>query len=122
VVISQPVDKVIKEACMGISLRYEINFLEIGTDEDHVHFLVQSVPMKSVTEIVTTIKSLVAKEVFKRAPEVKRKLWGGEFWGSGYFANTVGQHGSEKTIANYVRGQGKEKEYVQIHSEQLKLF
>jgi REP element-mobilizing transposase RayT len=53
-----------------------MKFLEIGTDKDHVHFLVQSVPTYSVTKIVTVIKSISAREIFHRRPEVKRKLWG----------------------------------------------
>ena len=79
VVISEEVDKVIKETCIEISKRYPINFLEIGTDKDHVHFLIQSVPKYSPTEIIRIIKSITAKQVFKEYPEVKRVLWGGEF-------------------------------------------
>lgn len=96
---SKEVEAVLLSTCEGIELRYEIKFLEIGSDKDHVHFLVQSVPSYSITKIVTTKKSLIAKEVFKRCPEVKQQLWGGEFWGKGYFVNTVGQHGTEKKIA-----------------------
>jgi len=92
VVIDGNVEKILVEVCQEISQRYEINFLEIGTDKDHVHFLVQSVPMYSVTKIITTIKSLTAREVFKRNPKVKQKLWGGEFWSDGYYVSTVGKH------------------------------
>lgn len=120
VVITEPVDKVLKEVCIDIAKRYEINFLEIGTDKDHVHFLIQSVPSNSPTKLVTTIKSITAKEIFKRVPEVKKQLWGGEFWGKGFFINTVGQHGTEQMIANYVKGQGME--YLKLYEEQLTLF
>jgi REP element-mobilizing transposase RayT len=96
VVIDEQVEKVLKEACVGVELRYEIKFLEIGTDKDQVHFLVQSVPTYSVTKIVTVIKSITARAVFKKCPQVKKKLWGGEFWTDGYFASTVGKHGVEK--------------------------
>ena len=64
--------------------------LEIGTDKDHVHFLVQSVPTYSVTKLVTIIKSVTAREVFRLCPHVKKELWGGEFWTDGYYASTVG--------------------------------
>ena len=87
-------------------------------DRDHAHFLVQSVPVYSPTKIVQTVKSLTAREVFAQAPEVKRKLWGGEFWGKGYFVNTVGQHGSEKVIAEYVKRQGEAGDYRQLHKGQ----
>ena len=74
-----------------------------------------------MTKIVTMLKSLTAKEVFKRCPQVKKQLWGGEFWSDGYFASTVGKHGDEGMIAKYVKKQGKE--YLELHrNEQLTLF
>ena len=126
-VFDDNVDEVLKEVCMDIEDRYQIKFIEIGTDKDHVHFLVQSVPTYSVTKLVTMIKSLTAREVFKRCPQVKKKLWGGEFWSDGYFASTVGKHGSEDVIGRYVRNQGKDqkdpREYKKIHGDQqLDLF
>ena len=120
-VIDRDVDEKIKAVCLEIEKRYEMKFSEIGTDEDHVHFLVQSVAMYSVTKIVRMIKSLTAREVFKACPEVKKKLWGGELWSDGYFASTVGKHGDEGMIAKYVKEQGKD--YDQLHrEEQLGLF
>ncbi len=53
------VDEKLKEICLEIEKRYEIKFLEIGTDLDHVHFLVQSVPTYSVTKLVTMIKRYI---------------------------------------------------------------
>lgn len=123
VVFSPEVDQVMKEVCLEIGRRYEIHFLEIGTDKNHVHFLVQSVPKWSLTQIITMIKSITAKEVFRRRPEVKKILWGGEFWSDGYFVNSVSKFGDETSISKYVRDQGKEKEYVQLHKDrQLVLF
>ena len=83
VVFTAPVDQKVKETCLEISKRYEIAFIEIGTDEDHVHFLVPSVPVYSAKEIVQIIKSITAREIFRLCPEVKKKLWGGEFWSDG---------------------------------------
>lgn len=122
-VINENVDKTIKDICLEIEKRYQIYFLEIGTDTDHVHFLVQSIPRYSPTQIVTMIKSITAKEIFKTHPEVKRQLWGGEFWSDGYFVNTVSKFGDEETISQYVKIQGKEKNYKVLHkAEQLTLF
>ena len=117
-IFTEEVDKVLKLVCLEIELRYEIEFLEIGTDQDHVHFLVQSVPTLSPTEIVRKIKSITAIEIFKRMPEVKKELWGGEFWSSGYYINTVGKYGSEKRIAAYVKNQGQE--YNLLHKRDPK--
>ena len=121
VVFDDSVDRCLKEVCLDIEKRYQIRFLEIGTDENDVHFLVRSVPTYSVTKIVTMIKSLTAREIFKRCPQVKKKLWGGEFWTDGYFSGTVGKHGNEETIGNYVKNQGVE--YQKLHeNRQLMLF
>jgi REP element-mobilizing transposase RayT len=121
VVMSKEVDGVMAKVCLEISERWEVRFLEIGLDRDHAHFLLQSVPTYSPTKIVQTIKSITAREVFARVPQVKKILWGGEFWGKGYFVNTVGQHGSEKVIAAYVHNQGGKPEYHQLHKDQLEL-
>jgi REP element-mobilizing transposase RayT len=121
VVFDENVDTVLKEACLGIEDRYQLKFLEIGTDKNHVHLLAQSVPTYSVTKIVTLIKSLTAREIFKRCPQVKKQLWGGEFWTDGYFASMVGKHGNEKMITNYVKSQGDI--YQTLHVDhQLMLF
>ena len=120
-VIDGEVDLVVRDVCLEIEQRYEIKFVEIGSDRDHIHFLVQSVPTYAVTKLVRMIKSLTAREVFSRCPEVKKSLWGGEFWSDGYFASTVGKHGDEKLIAEYVKKQGGS--YEQLHrDEQLALF
>jgi REP element-mobilizing transposase RayT len=80
VVFSEEVDNELKEICIEVSKRYEIHFIEIGTAGDHAHFLVRSVPTYSPTKIVRTIKSITARELFRRLPSVKEALWGGEFW------------------------------------------
>jgi REP element-mobilizing transposase RayT len=123
VIFSKAVDQTLKEICLEIEKRYEVHFLEIGTDKDHVHFLVQSVPTKSASVIIRMIKSITAREVLRKHPEVKEKLWGGEFWTDGYFVNSVSKFGDETSITNYVRDQGLEKEYTVLHkSKQLALF
>ena len=83
-VITDEVGKGLRNICLDISARYEINFLEIGYEENHVHFLIQSVPSLSISEICMKVKSITAKEIFRRFPEVKLKLWGGNFWASGF--------------------------------------
>ena len=119
-IFSEGVERSLKEVCVGISQRYEIHFVEVGTDEDHVHFLIQSVPMMSVTRIVTIVKSITARELFRLHPEIKRTLWGGNLWTSGYYANTVGAYGNERVIQEYVQSQGGK--YKQIMRQQLSLF
>ena len=102
----------------------EIKFLEIGVEADHVHFLVQSVPKYSPKQVVQTVKSITARKIFEAYPDVKKALWGGEFWTDGYYIGTVGEHGNEKMITEYVKNQGRAgDECKKIHDEsQLQLF
>lgn len=116
VVISEDVDKSLKEICVGISLRYEwIEFLEIGTDKDHVHFLIQSTPNHSPSEIARVVKCITARRIFAEHPEVKKQLWGGEFWSDRYFVSTVGKNTNEKVIQKYVQEQGTQDTYKQLY-------
>jgi len=122
-VFRKEVERTLEKTCKGIEKRYEIKFLEIGADEDHVHFLLQSIPDKSPAEIIKTIKSITAIKIFKTHPKVKEKLWGGNFWTSGYYVNTVGQYGSLQVIKKYVENQGRNyKEYKKIYHGQLRFF
>ena len=115
VVITESVDRSMKQTCDGIELRYDwIVFLEVGADKDHVHFLIQSTPNYSPAKIITTVKSTIAKCMFAEHPEVKKQLWGGQFWNDGYFVASVGKNRSEEVIRNYVKNQGKQDEYEQL--------
>jgi len=121
-VITEEVGNSLKQICLGISERYEVEFIEIGHEPNHVHFLVQSVPNYSLTEMVRMLKSITAKQLFQLHPEIKEILWGGKFWTSGYYANTVGQYANEEVIRKYVESQGMEKQYKKVHEAQIKLF
>ncbi len=120
-VFSERVSATLKETCVELGNRYEINFLEIGIDMNHVHFLIQTIPHRSVSNIVKIIKSITAKQIYKQHPEVKKFLWGGNIWTMGYYINTVGQYGNLKIIQNYVKNQGLEN-YIQLHMQELTLF
>src|SRR5215216_7273432 len=113
-IFTAEVDEKLKEICEDIALRYEIEFLEIGTNDDHVHFFVQSVPMYSPKKIVQIIKSITAREIFRQMPEVKKQLWGGEFWSDGYYVSTVGAHSSEEAMKQYVKNQGGANQSTQL--------
>ena len=118
-VFSEEVTQSLKEICSEIEGCYEIYYIEIGTDKDHVHFLIQTVPVM-MSRFVQITKSITARELFERHPEVKKYLWGGKFWTSGYYLNTVGYFGNEKVIKEYVQNQGKV--YKQAYRGQIKLF
>jgi len=109
------IENTLIDICKNISQRYEINFLEIGNNEDHVHFIIQGILKMPVSRIVQIVKSITARELFALHPEIKKVLRDGNLWTSGFYANTVGQFASEDTIKNYVKNHNKS------HCGQLKL-
>lgn len=78
--------------------------------------------MYSPKKIVQIIKSLTAREIFSRVPEVKKMLWGGQFWSNGYFMSTVGKHGNEDLISNYVKNQGESGKYKMLHKDDHRAY
>ena len=92
----------LKEICLGIKERYWFEFEGIGTDGDHVHILVGAAPRYAPATVMQIIKSITAKELFKKYPEIKQQLWGGEFWSDGGYIGTVGEGITEDIIRNYI--------------------
>ena len=103
------------EICKGIEERYSVKFETIGFDEDHVHFMAQSVPRYSASKIFPIVKSITAIKLFERHPDIKKELWGGEFWSDGGYVGTVGEGINADIIRKYIARQGKP-------TTQLKLF
>lgn len=111
----------IKEVSKEISFRYEIDFEELGCDQDHIHILCSFHPKYSIGEVVRKFKSITARELFKRYPDLKKALWGGKFWSSGYYVATVGEGGDWSVVERYVKNQGK-KSSVSKEALQLRLL
>ncbi len=103
-VFTTEVENTLKNICLEIEKRYEIHFIEIGADEDHIHFLTQSIPTLSPKQLTQTIKSITAVQIFKQHPKIKKEiLWGGMFWTKGYYINTVGKFANEEIMRNYIK-------------------
>ena len=116
--LDESVIKIIAETSEAIEQRYEIKMEAMGMDGDHVHLLCGGHPKLSIGSIVRIYKSLTAREIFRRKPEVKKELWGGEFWSDGYYAATVGERGNWAVVEKYVMQQGTPKEKL----KQYRLF
>ena len=110
-------EQTLHQTCKEIEERYEIIFEKVGIDLDHVHILLSAVPKLSPSKIIQTVKSIVARQMFLKHPDLKRELWGGHFWTEGYFVATIGEGGNKNVIEAYITKQGKHPEQAQ-----LKLF
>ncbi|OZB20112.1 MAG: IS200/IS605 family transposase [Marinobacter sp. 34-60-7] len=104
------ISRAVLDIAKDIEDRYDITFEKIGTDGDHIHLLCSFHPKYSGSQVVGRFKSITARELFRRFPELRKKLWGGEFWSDGYYLNTVSERGNWKTVERYVANQGKSRE------------
>ena len=91
-----------------IQERHEITFEEIGADLDHIHLLCSAHPQVSPGSIVRIYKSITARLLFESFPDLKKELWGGEFWSDCYYVATVGDRNNWDTVARYVKNQGQQ--------------
>jgi len=96
-----------------IATAYDITIDEMEVSPDHVHLFCSFPPRYSIAQVVTWFKSLSARAVFREFPQVKRQLWGGEFWEDGYFARTVGDKVTAEVIRTYIQ-RHREAEDAQI--------
>ena len=104
----------LKEICKGIEERYSIRFETMGFDEDHVHFMIQTYPRFSPSEVFRVVKSITARKLFEKYPDIKKELWGGEFWGDGGFVGTVGEGINAEIIRKYIKNQGRKPEQLKL--------
>jgi putative transposase len=105
--LGEAITKAIQETASSISERYDIEFEKMGTDGDHIHLLCSFHPKYGASQIVRIFKSVTARELFRRFPELRKDLWGGEFWSDGFYLATVGTRGDWSTVERYVANQGK---------------
>ena len=106
----------IKKICEGLQERYHLKFETLGFDEDHVHFMLQSLTTTySPAKIFQVVKSITAIKMFELHNDIKEELWGGEFWSDGGYVSSVGEGINAEIIREYIKKQGRK-------SEQLKLF
>ena len=102
--------------CKGMEERYTMKFETVGFDEDHVHFMLQSVPKYSPSQLFRVVKSVTAINLFREHPDLKKELWGGEFWSDGGYVGTVGEGANADIIRNYIKKQGRKIEQLKLLS------
>ena len=116
-VLGGEVSVYLKEVFKRISEEYgfEIDTMEVV--EDHVHLFLEAPPKYSPAQLVQMLKSISAKEVFKKYPELRKQLWAGELWNEGYFVRSVGDEVTAAIIRKYIEYQAHED-----NSKQLAMF
>jgi len=107
----------LKEVFSRIAEEYGCVIDTMDVVEDHVHIFVEAPPRYSPAQVVQIMKSISAREVFKKFPELRKQLWAGELWNDGYFVRSVGDKVTADIIRQYIEYQTHEN-----NPNQLKMF
>jgi putative transposase len=118
--LNRDIVEALQKICVEISERYWFEFKAIGTDGGHVHLFLGAAPRYSPSRIMQIIKSNTARELFDRYPEIKKQLWGSEYWSDGGYIGTVGDAVTAEIIKNYIETQGTVEE--RENYTQMKLY
>jgi len=112
--LNKKVEGGIIDALKGFKERYAIEISSVGFDQNHVHILCRFLPKYSGGQVIKIIKSISGKRVFETVPEIKKELWGGEFWTDGYYIATISGKGNKEVIEKYIKNQGRGKDVGQL--------
>ena len=112
--LNQRVQQVIVDTLKEFKERYDIEVTTVGFDRNHIHILCRFLPKYSGGQVVRTIKSITGRQIFSKVPEVKKQLWGGEFWTDGYYIATISGRGNKEVIEKYIRNQGRDADIDQL--------
>jgi len=98
----------LKNCIKNISKTFNVEVLNIECDKDHFHMIFKSTPKLDIPKYINAIKTITSREIQRRFPEVKKKLWKETFWSPTYFLATTGQVVLD-VLEKYVEEQGKRK-------------
>jgi putative transposase len=104
------VESFVCEVLKGIGERYEFQLDALGCDGNHVHVFIGAAPKNAPSRVMQVMKSVSARMLFERFPELRKTLWGAEFWSDGGYIGTVGDGVTEEIIRKYVEQQGSPEE------------
>ncbi len=113
-ILSEEVSGYLKEVFQRIAEEYELRIDTMEIMEDHVHIFVEAPPRYSPAQVVQVMKSISAREAFKKFPKLRKQLWAGELWNDGYFVRSVGDRVTADVIRKYIEYQTHEDDSIQL--------
>ena len=112
-VLGGDVKQYLKEVFEQVAEEYEFRIITVEIMDDHVHILVEAPPRYSPSEVVQILKSISARELFKKYPKMKKMMWSGRIWNEGYFVRSIGDKVTAEVIKKYIRYQKQEDRPMQ---------
>jgi len=102
------VKEYLKSVFQNIAKEYDFCILNMAVVEDHIHVLIEAPPSYSPSELVQVLKSISARELFKKFPKMKKMMWSGKIWNEGYFVRSIGDKLTSDVIKKYIEYQKRE--------------
>lgn len=104
-ILQNGVDNVLKQIISDICKKYHYTIKAIEVMPDHIHIFIDCPQTVAPCDVVRTLKSISAIQLFKIYPKLKNFYARcGKLWSNGYFVSTVG-HINEATIKKYIEEQ-----------------
>lgn len=104
-VLEGDVEHELKRILADICRRYGYSIKALEVMGDHIHIFVDCPQTVAPCDVVRTLKSISAVELFRAFPKLKRFYSRcGVLWSRGYFISSVG-HVSEATVKRYIEEQ-----------------
>ena len=103
--LSGEIGDYVKEIFGRIAEEYGFTIDTMEVIGDHVHVFMEAPPRYSPARVVQIMKSISAREVFKKFPRLRKQLWAGELWSDGYFVRSVGDAVTSDIIRRYIEYQ-----------------
>jgi putative transposase len=92
----------LEQSIRGVAERYGYDILSLHISADHVHLFLSAHPKHAPSEIVRTIKSITAREMWERHESLlEREFWSGGFWERSFYVGTTGEM-SSRTVERYI--------------------
>ena len=100
--ILEPIEGSLEASFRDVCDEYGYEKLSLHISPDHVHLFLSAHPKHAPSEIVRTVKSITAREMWEQhEPFLEEYLWGGGFWEESYYVGTAGDVSTD-TIEQYI--------------------
>ncbi len=88
-----------------IAERYDYKVERVGADANHIHIFAGAHPEIAPAKLIQVLKSISARKMFEKYPEIKKFLWGGNLWSIGYYVRTISDGPIEPIVKKYIEDQ-----------------
>ncbi len=80
----------VRDICKQVCREKGVDIIHGVLSKDHIHMFVSVPPKLAISDLVRLMKGRSAYKVLREFPFLKKRYWGGHFWGRGYFSTTNG--------------------------------